>query len=74
MKTALTVLLLIASVVIIIAVLMMEPKSKGMGSISGGDTNIFGSGGKKTKDALLSRVVATSFVVFLVSAVLITAI
>ncbi|MDO5717856.1 MAG: preprotein translocase subunit SecG [Tissierellia bacterium] len=74
MKQFVTILLVLSSLVIIAAVLMTEPKTKGMGSISGGDTNIFGYGGKKSKDVLLNRVIVGAFAVFIITAVLVTAI
>ncbi len=74
MKTVATVLLLISSLVIIISVLLTEPKTQGMGSISGGDTNIFGRGGKKSKELLLNRIIVSAFSVFIITAVLVAAI
>lgn len=66
-------ILLVFSVVIIIAVLMMEPKTQGMGSLTGGETNVFGQGNKRGKDAILDKVVIGSSVIFLVSAVILAA-
>lgn len=74
MKQILTIILMLASLVIIGAVMMTEPKTQGMGSISGGDTNIFGRGGKKSKEVLLNRVIVSAFSVFIITAVLVAAI
>lgn len=73
MQNFMTVLLLMASVAIIIAVLLMEPKSQGMGTISGSDTNVFGKSGFKTKDALYNKVTVVASIVFLVSAIIVAA-
>ncbi|MEB3429435.1 preprotein translocase subunit SecG [Citroniella saccharovorans] len=73
MSTFFTVLLLLASIVIIVAVLMTEPKTQGLGSSYGQDTNIFGHGGKRSKDFILNKVIVGAFIIFLISAVVVTA-
>lgn len=72
MQTFFAIILLIASLGIIISVLFQDPKSEGMGTLTGGETNVFGKSGHKTKDALLSKITIASAVVFMVSAILVT--
>lgn len=72
MHTFLTVLLIVAALVIIVAVMLTEPKTKGMGSLSGGDTDIFGMGsGKSGKEIMLNRVIVSAFAVFIICGILI---
>lgn len=69
MKTVFLALLVISSLGIIISTLLMEPKAEGMGSLSGQDSNVFGAGATKTKEALLNKIVVVSGVLFLVSSI-----
>lgn len=62
-----SVILVIASIVIIIAVMSQETKSEGMAALTG-ETNVGGHGGRLTKDNYINRVVIVSSVIFLVSA------
>lgn len=71
MKTFFTILLVIASFVIIIAVMSQDSKSNGLASLST-ETNLGGSGGRVTKDQIINRVVIISAVVFLISAMAIS--
>lgn len=73
MLTFLSIILVIAAIVIIISVLMQEPKEGGLGVVDGSGTNLFG-GASSGKDAVLSRITVGAFVVFLISAVAIVAI
>lgn len=73
MGTFFTVLLVLASIVIIGAVLLKEPTSQGLGSGFGSDTNMFDMSGMNTRDALLNRIIVVAAVVFVVSAIAATA-
>ena len=73
MLTFLSIILVIAAIVIIISVLMQEPKEGGLGVVDGSGTNLFG-GASSGKDAVLSKITVGAFVVFLISAVGIVAI
>ncbi len=73
MKTVFTVLLVISSLIIIGAVLLMEPKSQGLGSGFGSDTSMFDMAGNNRRDALLNRVIVVCSVIFVISAILVTA-
>lgn len=63
-------LLVIASLVIIVATLMMEPVSKGVTGY-GQETNVFGKSAHRSKEQLLRRVTIVSAVVFVISSILI---
>ena len=65
--------MILSSVAIVISTLLMEPKSEGMGSLSGSETNVFGKSASKGKEALLSRITVVSSVIFAVSTVLVSA-
>lgn len=73
MLTFLSIILVIAAIVIIISVLMQEPKEGGLGVVDGSGTNLFG-GASSGKDAVLSKITVGAFVVFLISAIAIVAI
>ncbi len=73
MQTFLIVLLMIASVSIIIATLLQEPKTEGMGTLTGSETNVFGKMAHKSKDAILSKIVVVAAVVFMLSAIILAA-
>ncbi len=67
MKTIFSVILVIASIIIIIAVMTQESKSEGIAALTG-ETNVEGHGRRLTKDNYINRVVIVSSIVFLVSA------
>lgn len=66
MTTVFTVLLVIASVVVIITTLLMEPK-EGPDILYGKDSNAFGKSAHKSKDAMLTSVTIVAACVFVVS-------
>ncbi|MBR5321922.1 MAG: preprotein translocase subunit SecG [Clostridia bacterium] len=66
-ETILGVILLVAAVFIVIAVLMQEGKSKGMGAVSGGSSDtFFGKTKGKTWEKTLSKLTTIVGVVFVV--------
>lgn len=73
MQTGLCVILVIAAIVIIISVLMQDPKEGGLGVVDGSGTNLFG-GASSGKDDVLSKITIGAFVVFLICAIAIVAI
>ncbi len=73
MYTALVVLHVIVSLVLIATVLLQSGKSAGLsGAISGGAETVFGK--KKGLDALLSKVTTVAAVVFILNSVILAAI
>ena len=71
MTTVLSVLLMIASVVLVIAVTLQEPKTDGLGTLAGQETNVFGRSAHKSKNEMLDKVVIFAGVVlFLLSIIL----
>lgn len=71
MTTVLSVLLMIASVILVIAVTLQEPKTDGLGSLAGQETNVFGRSAHKSKNEMLDKVVIFAGVVlFLLSTIL----
>ncbi|EHR33882.1 preprotein translocase subunit SecG [Helcococcus kunzii] len=67
MKTVFLALLVLSSLGIIIRTFLIEHKAEGKGSLSGQDSNIFGVGATKTKEALLNKIVVVPGVLFLIS-------
>lgn len=71
MTTVLSVLLIIASVILVIAVTLQEPKTDGLGTLAGQETNVFGRSAHKSKNEMLDKVVIFAGVVlFLLSTIL----
>ncbi|KWZ99965.1 MAG: preprotein translocase subunit SecG [Anaerococcus hydrogenalis] len=71
MTTVLSVLLMIASVVLVIAVTLQEPKTDGLGTLAGQETNVFGRSAHRSKNEMLDKVVIFAGVVlFLLSIIL----
>lgn len=65
------VLLLIASLIVIVAVTMQEPKTDGLGALAGQETNVFGRSAHRTKNEMLDKVVVFGGVLlFLISIIL----
>ena len=66
MKTALMILLAIASIIIILSVLLQSSNSAGLsGSIAGGAEQLFGKKKSKGYEALLSKITVVSAVLFI---------
>lgn len=72
MNTFFIVLLVIASVIIIVATLLMDPKT-GSGTAFGQDSNTFGTSVHKSKDQFLNKVTIVAGVVFVASLIAILA-
>lgn len=66
------VLLVISSLIIIVTTLIMEPKTEGMGSLSGAETNVFGKSASRGREKILQRLTVISAIVFLISAIMIS--
>lgn len=71
MRTVFLVLLIISSIGIILSTLLMGPKAEGMGSIAGGESNVFGKGASRGKESLLNKATAAFGVLFLISSILV---
>ena len=75
MHTALMIILLISSIVLIISILLQTSKSDGLsGSIAGGAEQLFGKRKSKGYDALLSRITAVCAVIYIVVSLVIVAV
>ena len=75
MHTALMIILLLSSVVLIVSILLQESKSDGLsGSIAGGAEQLFGKRKSRGYDALLSRITTICAVVYIVVSLAIVAI
>ena len=72
MENFFAVLLMLASLVIIISVTMQDPKTEGLGALTGQETNVFGRSAHRTKNEMLDKVViAGGIVLFLLCIVFI---
>ena len=75
MHTALMVILLVASIILIVSILLQESKSDGLsGTISGGAEQLFGKKKSKGYDALLSKITTIVAIVYIVVSLAIVAI
>ena len=75
MHTALMIILLIASIVLIISILLQESKSDGLsGSIAGGAEQLFGKKKSRGYYAILSRITTICSIVYIVVSLAIVAI
>ena len=75
MHTALMIILLLSSLVLIVSILLQESKSDGLsGSIAGGAEQLFGKRKSKGYDALLSRITTVCAVIYIVVSLAIVAI
>lgn len=71
MQSFLSVLLMIVSLVIVIAVTLQEPKTEGLGTLGGAETNVFGRSAHKSKNEMLDKVViAGGICLFLLSIIM----
>ncbi len=73
MATFFAVLLMIASLIIIVAVTMQDPKTEGLGSLAGQETNVFGRSAHKTKNEMLDKVVIVGGVLLFVGSIIMLA-
>lgn len=74
MKTALMVLLAIASIIIIVSVLLQSSNSDGLsGSIAGGAEQLFGKKKSRGYEAILSKITVVAAVLFIVLSLAIVA-
>ena len=75
MHTALMIILVLASLILIVSILLQESKSDGLsGTISGGAEQLFGKKKSRGYDALLSKITTVVAIVYIVVALAIVAI
>ena len=75
MHTALMIILLLASLVLIVSILLQSSNSSGLsGSIAGGAEQLFGKKKSRGYDALLSRITTVCAIVYILVALLIVAV
>ena len=75
MHTALMIVLLVASIVLIISILLQESRSDGLsGSIAGGAEQLFGKKKSRGYDAILSRITTICSIIYIVVALALVAI
>ena len=75
MHTALMIILLLSSLVLIVSILLQESNSDGLsGSIAGGAEQLFGKRKSRGYDALLSRITTICAVIYIVISLAIVAI
>jgi preprotein translocase subunit SecG len=75
MHTALMVILLIASLILIVSILLQTSKSDGLsGSIAGGAEQLFGKRKSQGYDAILSKITTVCAVIYIVLSLVIVAV
>lgn len=74
MATFFAIVLMVAAVIIIVAVTMQDPKTEGLGSLAGQETNVFGRSAHRTKNEMLDKVVIAGGVLLFLGSILMLAI
>lgn len=75
MHTALMVILLLASIVLIVSILLQSGNSDGLsGSIAGGAEQLFGKRKSRGYDALLARITTIAAIIYIILSLAIVAI
>lgn len=75
MNTLFTILIIIASIVLIVSILLQPGKSAGLsGTIAGGAESIWGRNKGRSYEGILSKVTAISAILFIISALALAAI
>lgn len=75
MHTALMIILLLASIVLIVSILLQSGNSDGLsGSIAGGAEQLFGKRKSRGYDALLARITTIGAIIYIVVSLAIVAI
>lgn len=75
MHTALMIILLVSSIILIVSILLQSGNSDGLsGSIAGGAEQLFGKRKSKGYDAILSRITTICAIVYIVVSLVIVAI
>ena len=75
MKTALLVLIAVASIVLIVSILFQSTNSHGLsGSIAGGAEQLFGKKKSRGYDAILNKITTVTAIVYIVVALAVVAI
>ena len=74
MENFLAVVLMIASLIVIIAVTMQDPKTDGLGTLAGQETNVFGRSAHKTKNEMLDKVVIVGGVLLFLASIIFLAV
>ena len=74
MENFLAVVLMIASLIVIVAVTMQDPKTDGLGTLAGQETNVFGRSAHKTKNEMLDKVVIVGGVLLFLTSIIFLAV
>lgn len=70
MENFLAVVLMIASLIVIVAVTMQDPKTDGLGTLAGQETNVFGRSAHKTRNEILDKVVVAGGVLLFLASII----
>jgi len=71
--TLFTVIFMISSIALIVSVLLQDEKTQGLGAITGERDSFFNKSKSRNKEALLQRVTTISEAIFMLSALVLTA-
>jgi len=74
MENFFAVVLMIASAIIIVAVTMQDPKTDGLGTLAGQETNVFGRSAHRTKNEMLDKVVIAGGVLLFLASIIMLAV
>lgn len=70
MENIFAVILMLASLIIVVSVTMQDPKTDGLGTLTGQETNVFGRSAHRTKNEMLDKVVIAGGVLLFLGSII----
>ena len=74
MENIFAVILMLASLIIVVSVTMQDPKTDGLGTLTGQETNVFGRSAHRTKNEMLDKVVIAGGVLLFLGSIIMLAV
>ena len=74
MENIFAVILMLASLIIVVSVTMQDPKTDGLGTLTGQETNVFGRSAHRTKNEMLDKVVIAGGVLLFIASLIMLAV
>ncbi|WP_394023471.1 preprotein translocase subunit SecG [Anaerococcus martiniensis] len=74
MENIFAVILMLASLIIVVSVTMQDPKTDGLGTLAGQETNVFGRSAHRTKNEMLDKVVIAGGVLLFLGSIIMLAV
>ena len=74
MENIFAVILMLASLIIVVSVTMQDPKTDGLGTLTGQETNVFCRSAHRTKNEMLDKVVIAGGVLLFLGSIIMLAV